>query len=624
MNAARTYLAPLILLTVVTGSLPAMSDDSSDSERIPAGGVSLIGSENPIETMTFRERPTGGGETIARRSVVDVTGQSFDQAFRVEVFRPGSNFWDANIGAIGTIPVRKGDTALVRFSLRKITSRDESGLVSVNVYVEGPGPQYSKSLNTSVSAGEQWREFTLPLRFNGDYSAGNVFLFIGFGQTGKSMTMEIGGVELIHYGDRYELTDLPQTRVTYPGSEPDADWREEAAARIEQHRKGDFTVRVVDKHGHPVPGAKVRVEMQRHAFGFSSAAQVQRISGTEESDRIYREKLLELFNRSGPENGTKWGAWIGEWDDDRWGRSQTLEAIAWMAEHNLEPRGHVLVWPGTRNLPDLVRDLLPEQDPSVPAIVLEHIDEITQSTKTYINEWDVLNEPYDNHDLMDIYGPEIMVDWFKRARANLPTAELYLNDYSILSDRGRNLGHQQHLEDTIRYLIANGAPITGLGLQGHMGEAVTEPVQLWKVLNRYAMAFPDLKIKITEFDVQTYDEEFQADYTRDFMTVMFSHPNVAGIQFWGFWEGAHWKPEAALYREDWSEKPNLLAYRDLVFNQWWTSEQGTTAGDGTFSGRGFFGRHLATVTVDGQAFETRFDLTPTSGPAEIVLADRLP
>lgn len=620
MNTLPLFCAAL--LVVLTAAVTRGADH--ESATLPEGGVSLIGSEDPVETMTFRERPTSGGETIASRSVVDVTGQSFDRAYRIEVFNPGSNFWDANIGAVGTIPVRKGDTAMVRFFLRKLASQDESGLVSINVYVEGPEPEYSKSLNTAVSAGDEWREFNLPLQFNADYSAGNVFLYIGFGQTGKPMTMEIGGVELIHYGDRYALTDLPQTRVTYPGSEPEAPWRKEAAARIEQNRKGDFTVRVVDENGRPVPGAAVQVEMLRHAFHFSSAAQVRRITGTDETDRIYREKLLELFNSSGPENSTKWGAWIGEWNTDLWGSEQTLEALAWMAGHNLEPRGHVLVWPGTRNLPDLIRDLLPEKDPSVPEIVLEHIDEITQATKPFINEWDVLNEPYDNHDLMDIYGPDIMVDWFKRARANLPTAELYLNDYSILSDRGRNLGHQQHLEDTIRFLIDNGAPITGLGLQGHMGEAVTEPVQLWKVLNRYATAFPDLKIKITEFDIQTYDEKYQADYTRDFLTVMFSHPNVVGVQFWGFWEGAHWNPEAALYREDWSEKPNLLAYRDLVFNKWWTSETGVSDEDGSFAGRGFFGRHLTSVTHNDQTIEAVFELTKDGDPVEIVLPARLP
>ncbi|MEZ5275141.1 MAG: endo-1,4-beta-xylanase [Opitutaceae bacterium] len=610
----------LILATIVAFGIRSEAQEAAQPTPLPSGGVSLIGSSDPIDSMTFRERPTSGGETIARRSVVPVADRPFDRAFRIEVFNPGKRFYDANIGAVGEMPVRKGDVALVRFQLRKIRSDDESGLVSVNVYVEGPGPRFSKSINTAVSAGDEWREFFLPFSFNDDYPAGQVFLFLSFGQTGKPMTMEIGGVELIHYGDHRSISELPRTRVTYAGSEPDAPWRAEADARIEAYRKGDFRIRLLDSNGDAVEGAAVRVEMLRHAFRFASVAQAARIMGTTEDDRIYREKLLELFNASGPENDTKWGAWVGEWARvGNYSQAQTLDALAWMSNHGLYLRGHVLVWPGKRNLPRLINDLLPDRDPSVPERVLDHIDEITRATKPFINEWDVLNEPYDNHDLMDIYGKGIMIDWFNRARANLPTAELYINDYAILSDRGRNAEHQQHLEDTVHYLIENGAPVTGIGMQGHIGEAPTEPVQLWKVLDRFATAFPDLKIMITEFDLNSSDEDFQADYTRDFMTMVFSHPNVVSIQNWGFWEGAHWLPKSAFYRFDWSEKPNLLAYRDLVFNRWWTSETGLTGSDGKFAGRGFLGRHRVTVTLGNQTAEAEFELTRESGEITVVL-----
>jgi hypothetical protein len=47
------------------------------------------------------------------------------------------------------------------------------------------------------------------------------------------------------------------------------------------------------------------------------------------------------------------------------------------------------------------------------------------------------------------------------------------------------------------------------------------------------------------FDINTDDEELQADYTRDFLTLAYSHPTVVGVQLWGFWERSHWKPEAA-------------------------------------------------------------------------------
>ena len=35
---------------------------------------------------------------------------------------------------------------------------------------------------------------------------------------------------------------------------------------------------------------------------------------------------------------------------------------------------------------------------------------------------------------------------------------------------------------------------------------------------------------------------------------------------------AHWKPETALWRKDWMEKPSAKVWRDLVCNQWRTRD----------------------------------------------------
>lgn len=38
-------------------------------------------------------------------------------------------------------------------------------------------------------------------------------------------------------------------------------------------------------------------------------------------------------------------------------------------------------------------------------------------------------------------------------------------------------------------------------------------------------------------------------------------------ELWGFWAGDHWIPHAALFRRDWSIKPNGRVYQDLVFHK---------------------------------------------------------
>ena len=60
---------------------------------------------------------------------------------------------------------------------------------------------------------------------------------------------------------------------------------------------------------------------------------------------------------------------------------------------------------------------------------------------------------------------------------------------------------------------------------------------------------------------------------------------------WGFWEGAHWKPKAALWQRNWEMNPAAQAYRDLVFNQWWTRDQGNADPQGNYRTRAFYGRY---------------------------------
>ena len=64
---------------------------------------------------------------------------------------------------------------------------------------------------------------------------------------------------------------------------------------------------------------------------------------------------------------------------------------------------------------------------------------------------------------------------------------------------------------------------------------------------------------------------------------------------WGFWEGRHWKPDAALYRRDWSIKPAGQAWLDLVKKKWWTNKNGITDAQGRFTTRGFLGDYVVTV-----------------------------
>ncbi|HEX9782743.1 MAG TPA: endo-1,4-beta-xylanase [Opitutaceae bacterium] len=590
----------------------------ASGQSIPTGGESLVSVDDIVIDGSFRQG-SSGGQPVALRTIVDVADQSFAQAARIDVQRPTGQFWDSAVSVPSIRVVVHGDVVLLHVFLRAIQSGDESGSVFCQVYVEGPGPAFLESISQQITAGPDWIEYFLPFAVDGSYATGQFTVNFGFGDGSRPQILELADARVIWYGISRTLDEMPRTSFRYDGREPDAPWRREAAQRIEMYRKADYTIRVVNPAGLPIPGATVRTLQTRHAFLFGTAFQASRIAGRAAAENpAYRNKLVELFNAGSTENDLKWPPWEGDWGSG-FSQAQTLEALEWLDDRDFHLRGHVLVWPGFENLPNSITSLLATADPSIPQRVRAHIEDIVTATRDLVGEWDVLNEPYTNHVLMDLFGDDIMVEWFEEARLHHPTARLYINDFQILSGGGVNTGHQDHYENTIRFLIENGAPLDGIGMQGHFDSSPTGIPRVWSILERYAQAFPGLDIKITEFDVDTDDEQLQADYARDFLTLFFSHPSARGFQVWGFWEDAHWRPRAAMYRSNWEEKPNGAAFRDLVHNQWWTDETRATGVDGRIRGRGFHGTYEIDVEVGDQTVNGTYTIGLDGLATDIVI-----
>jgi hypothetical protein len=63
---------------------------------------------------------------------------------------------------------------------------------------------------------------------------------------------------------------------------------------------------------------------------------------------------------------------------------------------------------------------------------------------------------------------------------------------------------------------------------------------------------------------------------------------------WGFWEVGHWIPKSAMWKEDWTPTKQALAYRDLVFKEWWTETAGSADKNGVFKTDAFYGDYSIT------------------------------
>jgi endo-1,4-beta-xylanase len=544
------------------------------AEELPPG-MSLL-PDRPLETMRFN-----GQRDFANFSRLDVASQVFHEAVRVEISKRPAHPYDVQVLFPTSQAIAQGDVLLLRFHARAAAAPPETGEAMLTAAFQQAGPPWTKSLQTTLSVGKDWQQFELPFRAAQSFDRGKAQLCFQFGY--DPQIVEIGGVQLISYGKKMDLARLPRTRLRYEGQAAAAAWRVEAQQRIEKHRKADLVVTVLDADGKPAEGARVQVTMTRHAFGWGSAVTADLLTADTADARKYRETVAGLYNKVVFENDLKWPGW-----ERTERRAMLLDAIRWLEEANIEIRGHCLVWPSWRHLPrDVAR--LADTPSALRQRVADHVTDEVSTLRGKLVEWDVINEPYSNHDLMDVLGKETMVDWFRLARQADADVRLFINDYAILAAGGRDTAHQDHYEQTIRYLLEQKAPLGGIGLQSHFGSDLTPPARLIQILDRFSQF--GLPLEVTEHDINVADEQLQAEYTRDFLTAVFSHPSVNGILTWGFWEGRHWRPGAAYFRRDWSLTPAGQVWIDLVHKQWWTRESGATDAAGRCTVRGFLGQY---------------------------------
>ncbi len=593
---ARLTIGACILLATAQAAIGA---EPATAPSLPPGKLLIDASPNHFKLM-------GGAVAMAEAKVVDVQGPGgFARAWRVDVKDRAKEPWAIQLTAdVAGEALTRGDVVLLTVWARMLRTTDETNAGSIGIVLEQASEPFAKTLATQFSVGKAWQRFDVPAKVEQDYSKrkARVSLRLGF----APQTLEIGGLELRNFGPDMPIARLPRTAVSYLGREPDAPWRKAAAERIEQHRKAPLTVRVVDAAGKPLAGATVAIRMTRHGFPFGSVYNPSRIVGSNAShpdSQIYRDKYVELFNMGVDEWATKWPAW-----EEPVNRDMALKSLAWMRDRGIPVRGHVMVWPSWARTPKGLESLA-NDPPALRKRAADHIRSVGAALAGRVQEWDVVNEPYAHNDLLKVLGEDVMAEWFAIAREVDPAARLYLNETGVPTSTPTDPRYDV-LFNQVKRLQELRAPIGGIGMQAHFADNLNPPANLLAIYDRFA-AF-GLPIRITELDIDVTDEQLQADYLRDFMTVSFSHPGVNGIMMWGFWEGEHWRPAAALWRKDWSIKPAGRAWLDLVRKQWWTTTDGVSAPDGTFVTRGFLGDYDVTVTSNGQTHTTHATL-PAEG-----------
>lgn len=525
------------------------------------------------------------------------------QALRLTINpEPGAAPWSVGIGQQVKQPVARDDAVYIQAWMR---SPDR---LTVGFIYELAKEPFTKTIARTARLTPEWKEYRFVGYAQQSFAPGEsqVRFHVGYGKG----VLEMTGIRVEDYG-KAPKTMFHETIDYWGGNPPTDEWRAAAQERIENIRKADVKIRVLDAAGRPVPGATVKIEQKYHNFRFGTAGPAARLLDQTHPDSVrYRDEVKRLYNTFTFENDLKWPGATPQ------NVPRVEEAINWLHLNGVENvRGHNLLWGSKQYLPQDVQDLKPDE---LLKASHDHVSSLAARMRGKVYVWDVVNEAVTNTWLWDTIGWENFANAYKWAREADPDALLAYNDYDIINEAPGGGGHRAKARERIQYLLDHGAPLDIIGIQGHMGAPLTPVPRILQILDE--MGAYGKQLEITEFDVGVPDDAVHGQYVRDCLTAFFSHPAVHGFIMWGFWEGSHWRAKdgGAMFRRDWTKRPAEDAYEDLVFHQWWTHATLTTGADGQATTRAFYGLHDVTVTKDGKAVSATLQLLP-GGTGEMVV-----
>lgn len=514
----------------------------------------------------------------------------------------GATPWSLRLGQKVQKFIGRDEAVSIKFWAR---SPDRARVLAVYELAEEP---FTKLTRDVVRLAPEWKEFRFvgyaPRAFEAGQS--QFSFFVGYDK-GR---IDIANVRIENFGRAPRSMFRPT--IDYFGGQPQDDsWRAPALQRIEAMRKGGIAIHVVDGAGKPVPNAKISIDQQKHAFRWGTAGPLSRILDDSANSVRYREELKKHFNTFVFESDLKWPA-----SGDASKLERVDRALAWLKANGLSAvRGHNAVWGSAQYLPAGVLDLPADE---LRQRVQERTRSIVGRFKGQLYVWDVVNEAAVNVALWDKIGWEEFAKVYKIAHEADPGALLAYNDYDMVNETPNGGGQRAKVYERARYLIEHGAPLDIIGDQAHMGTPLTPIGRVLEIMDETARL--GKRIEITEFDVGVQDDEVHGAYTRDFVTAMFSHPDVDAFLMWGFWEGAHWRAAegGAMLRKDWSERPAAKAWDDLLFHQWWTNVSGPSDARGNYKNRAFYGTQRISASMGGKSASADVELLK-GGKAEWTL-----
>ncbi len=232
-------------------------------------------------------------------------------------------------------------------------------------------------------------------------------------------------------------------------------------------------------------------------------------------------------------------------------------------KYGKQVRGHTLCW--HNQLPSWITAGLTNgvangtfTRASLQAILKNHITTIVTRYKGKIQQWDVVNEPFNDSGgtlrtsiWQQVIGNDYIDSAFVWAHRADPDAKLYLNEYGAELN-GTTKGNAMY-----NYVVGmknRGIPIHGVGLQCHFTVSKIDFTKLEQNIKRYATA--GLEAIITELDIRIALTDYTSNATNmlnaqanDYLRLIqlcLNNANAKTFVTWGFTDKYSWIPSFTL------------------------------------------------------------------------------
>jgi endo-1,4-beta-xylanase len=305
----------------------------------------------------------------------------------------------------------------------------------------------------------------------------------------------------------------------------------------------------------------------KKAFRIGVAVSNQALAGQADAELAV---IAREFNSVTAENAMKWSEIEPSADTWRWERADRLVDFA--GKNDIDVLGHNLVWHS--QVPNSLftdADRKPVSREALLGKMQEHIETLVGRYKGRVWAWDVVNEAVDEgrgwrkSQWLNIIGDDFMERAFRFAHAVDPKAQLLYNDYNM-----HNPDKRAFLVNVFKDYLDRGVPITGVGLQGHVGLDYPDLEEWEKSIATYAEM--GLGVHITELDVDVLPaarntgadignrEQYAADndpykaglppemqekladrYEQLFRLFLKYRKSMERVTFWGLHDGMSWK-----------------------------------------------------------------------------------